>query len=245
MIYTESDLIIPALNYLLLNKENGLTTSQLISLLSEELEISGRDAEISKNRNDTRFSQKVRNLVSHRTFKSKGLTSYKSVGRDGLHKITEVGEKYLLENINGFTFILDSKFNEVQRKKIIDNDYKNLIIEEGFIKFSQVKAKVRSRKLVEIAKSHYLLDGKIYCSACNFEFGDFYGKIGRGYIEIHHIKPIIAYGGSLEQDVKKALKNVTPVCSNCHRMIHRKNDQLLSIPSLQTLINKHGVFNII
>jgi len=243
MIYTESDLIIPTLNYLLLNKESGLTTSQLISLLSQELEISGRDAEIIRGRSDTYFSQKVRNLVSHRTLDGKGLASYESVGRDGLHKITGKGEKYLLENINGFTFILNNNFNKDQRKQIIDGDYENLIIEEGFTKFSQIKIKIRSRRLVKIARRHYSLNGKIYCSACSFGFEDFYGEIGRGYIEIHHLKPIFAYEDSLEQNINEALENVAPVCSNCHRMIHRKSDQLLSIPSLQALIQGHGIFN--
>jgi len=53
MIYSEQDLIIPTLNYLLLHKEQGLKTSELIDLLSKELEISGRDAEILSERNDT------------------------------------------------------------------------------------------------------------------------------------------------------------------------------------------------
>jgi len=117
MVYTESDLIILTLNYLLLNKETGLTTSQLIGLLSEELEVSGRDSEIISGRNDTYFSQKVRNLVSHRTLENKELTSYERVGRDGLHKITDVGEKYLLENINGFTFIFDNNFKRESEKR--------------------------------------------------------------------------------------------------------------------------------
>lgn len=242
MIYSENDLIIPTLNYLLLHKENGLTTSELIILLSNELEISGHDAEILAGRNDTHFSQKVRNLVSHRTLENKGLAIYKKLGRDGLHKITDEGEKYLLENINNFTFILDNNFSEDQRKIIIDRDYSDLIIEEGFTKFSQVKTKARSRKLVNIAKEHFSQNGKIFCSACNFNFEDFYGEIGRGYIEIHHLNPIFAIEGSLEQSIVDALGNVVPVCANCHRVIHRKNDQLLSIPSLQELIGQNGLF---
>ncbi len=243
MTYTESDLIIPTLNYLLLNKETGLTTSRLIGLLLEELEVSGRDAEIITGRKDTYFSQKVRNLVSHRTLENKGLASYKRIGRDGLHKITNIGEKYLLGNINGFTFIFDNNFTENQRKEIIDSDYKNLIIEEGYTKFSQIKTKTRSRKLAEVAKQHFTINEKIYCSACNFGFEDFYGEIGRGYIEIHHIKPIFAYDDRLEQNINDALENVTPVCSNCHRMIHRKRDEILLIPSLRTLIENNGIFN--
>jgi len=139
MPYTENDLIIPTLNYLLLNKETGLKTSELIILLSNELEISGHDAEILSGRSDTYFSQKVRNLVSHRTLENKGLATYERIGQDGLHTITNNGEKYLLENINNFTFILDNNFSEAQRKDVIEKDYSNLIIEEGFTKFSQVK----------------------------------------------------------------------------------------------------------
>lgn len=237
MIYSENDLIIPTLNYLLLYKDNGLKTSELIILLSDELEISGSDAEILRGRNDTHFSQKVRNLVSHRTLENKGLVIYEKIERDGLHKITDKGEKYLLENINNFTFILDNNFNEEQRKDVIEKDYSNLIIEEGFTKFSQVKTKLRSRKLVIIAKEHYSKNGKIFCSACNFNFENFYGEIGKGYIEIHHLCPIFARENNFEQSINEAIDGVVPVCANCHRIIHRKNDQLLSIPSLQELIH--------
>ena len=126
MIYSETDLIIPVLNHLLMNKEAGLKTSDLIKLLSEELEISGKDAEILKGRKDTHFSQKVRNLVSHRTFINKGLITYEKIGDDGLHKITNIGEKYLLNNISNFNFIIDNNFDEAQRKEIVDRDYSNL-----------------------------------------------------------------------------------------------------------------------
>jgi hypothetical protein len=242
MVYSEADLIIPVLNHLLLNKEAGLKTSDLIRLLSEELEISGKDAEILKDRKDTHFSQKVRNLVSHRTFIKKGLITYEKIGKDGLHKITNLGESYLLNNINNFNFIVDNNFDENQRKEIIDKDYSNLVIEEGFTKFTQIKTKARSRKLVEIAKDYYSKDGKIYCAACNFNFEDFYGEIGKGYIEIHHIEPIFAKEDNFEQLAKEALSKVVPVCANCHRIIHRQQDKLLSISSLQELVSSFGKY---
>jgi predicted HNH restriction endonuclease len=242
MHYSENDLIIPTLNYLLFNKEMGLKTSDLISLLTKELEITGHDAEIIAGRSDTYFSQIVRNLVSHRNLVNKGLAIYESIGGDGLHKITDKGEKYLLENINNFTFILDNNFDEAQRKDIIDKDYANLVIEEGFTKFSRTKTKTRSRKLVELAKEHYSQDGRIFCSACNFNFESFYGEAGKGYIEIHHLKPIFALEDNFEQSIGEAIGGVAPVCANCHRIIHRKNDQLLSISSLQELINSNGIY---
>lgn len=51
----------------LLNSESGsLTTSQLIALLSGQMNPTGRDVRLGRNRNDTLFSQKVRNIISHR-----------------------------------------------------------------------------------------------------------------------------------------------------------------------------------
>lgn len=64
-IYSEEDLIIPALFELYFNRD-GMTTSMLIKALTENLQPEGEDAEILFGRKDSRFSQKVRNLVSHK-----------------------------------------------------------------------------------------------------------------------------------------------------------------------------------
>ena len=64
-IYSEEDLIIPALFELHFNP-NGMTTSMLIKALTKNLKPEGADAEILFGRNDTRFSQKVRNLIYRR-----------------------------------------------------------------------------------------------------------------------------------------------------------------------------------
>lgn len=64
-IYSEEDLIIPALFELYFNRD-GMTTSMLIKAITENLQPEGEDAEILFGRKDSRFSQKVRNLVSHK-----------------------------------------------------------------------------------------------------------------------------------------------------------------------------------
>lgn len=61
----EGDLVIPALRAAR-NRGGEITMTQLIEDLTVEFEPSGTDAEILFGRNDTHFSQKVRNLVSHR-----------------------------------------------------------------------------------------------------------------------------------------------------------------------------------
>jgi hypothetical protein len=64
--YSERELVLPALVLLDLSQA-GLTTSDLIRELTTILRPDGHDGEILADRNDTYFSQKVRNLVSHRT----------------------------------------------------------------------------------------------------------------------------------------------------------------------------------
>ena len=237
MIYSESDLIMPALVYIS-SKNEGVLTSDLIKHLEELLKPEGKDSEIITNRNDTYFSQKVRNLISHRNLAKKNLATYEIAGSDNLNKITELGKKYIIDNIDGFDFIESNGFSEEERKKVIDDDFSNLVIEEGFITSNHVKTKYRSRKLVEIAKEHFKVDNKIYCRACDFNFEDFYGEIGKNFIEIHHLKPIFAYENSIEQSLQDALENIAPVCSNCHMIIHRKIANILGIEMLRGVIAK-------
>jgi hypothetical protein len=56
------------------------------------------------------------------------------------------------------------------------------------------------------------------CQACELDFGERYGKIGQGFIEAHHLRPI----ATLEEGVP--VKYFAVLCSNCHRMIHRFAD---------------------
>ena len=73
---------------------------------------------------------------------------------------------------------------------------------------------------------------------------DFYGaEIGKGFIEIHHTKPIFKYlDEDIENTLEHAVKNLAPVCSNCHRMIHRNWSKPLEIQDLISNVNQYGVF---
>lgn len=71
------------------------------------------------------------------------------------------------------------------------------------------------------------------CSVCNFDFQKTYGEIGKGYIEVHHKKPLYTLKGEVKVDPKEDL---APVCSNCHRMLHRKKNKIMTIDDLKRLI---------
>lgn len=69
---SERDLVPTALN--VIREKPGIRTSELIKELSRIHKPTGEDLEILHGRNDTKFSQKVRNLKSHETIKEQTYT---------------------------------------------------------------------------------------------------------------------------------------------------------------------------
>lgn len=75
------------------------------------------------------------------------------------------------------------------------------------------------------------------CKACGFNFHATYGEHGENYIEVHHLVPISTLPEPSSINPKEDL---TVLCSNCHRMIHRKRKVTLSIDELRSLLAKKG-----
>lgn len=85
------------------------------------------------------------------------------------------------------------------------------------------KLKERNKNLVKAAKEHHIKsDSKLCCQVCRFSFADNYGIIGQGFIEAHHIFPI----SQLTEQTETKIEDLALVCSNCHRMLHRKRPWL-------------------
>lgn len=251
---SERELILPSL--FLMNVRGGITTSELIAELADLLKPSGEDIKILKGRKDTKFSQKVRNLVSHETLVKLGYASFKTIPRNGLFLITQKGKSYLEENKEIIEYLLSNDFNYDDVRKSFDKVSKalgkkkkiliydeNLIITEGIKRNSNVSLYKRSRLLRDFAIKHYSKRNHIRCLACTFDFRDFYGPIGKDYIEIHHLKPVFQYDDD-DKNVflKKALQNLAPVCSNCHRIIHRNRQQPLSLGEISSYVKVNGKF---
>ena len=58
------------------------------------------------------------------------------------------------------------------------------------------------------------------CQICGFSFEEAYGELGAGFCHVHHIEPLGEVGG--ENKNLDPLKDLIPVCANCHEMLHRK-----------------------
>lgn len=103
---------------------------------------------------------------------------------------------------------------------------------EGKVLYKLHRARERNSKLIKRAKEAAMKNGTLACAVCGFDFYEAYGELGKGYIECHHTIPLSQY-----QDTKVTrIKDIALVCSNCHRMIHRKRPWL-SISELNTLVN--------
>ncbi|MFK7813464.1 MAG: HNH endonuclease [Maribacter sp.] len=74
------------------------------------------------------------------------------------------------------------------------------------------------------------------CAACGFNFEEFYGDWGKGFIEVHHIQPLAENKG--EEIETNPTTDLAVLCANCHRMVHRKKDIALSIDELKARIKK-------
>lgn len=76
------------------------------------------------------------------------------------------------------------------------------------------------------------------CQACALSFPDRYGKIGKGFIEAHHLKPIgkLKEGEKVEYDIAS---DFAVLCANCHRMIHRSANPS-NMTAFRTLVQSNA-----
>lgn len=70
----------------------------------------------------------------------------------------------------------------------------------------------------------------LICAVCGFDYEKAYGRRGKGYIEVHHLKPVSSLSQPESVDPKR---DMVVLCANCHRMIHRKKDDILSLNQLR------------
>jgi predicted HNH restriction endonuclease len=75
------------------------------------------------------------------------------------------------------------------------------------------------------------------CVVCGFNFQETYGRIGEDYIHVHHLIPISEVKQAYEVD---PIKDLRPVCPNCHAMIHSKKEAI-SIEKLKKIIENNKV----
>lgn len=72
----------------------------------------------------------------------------------------------------------------------------------------------------------------LQCRVCEFDFEKTYGELGKGFIHVHHITPLSHIRENYSVD---PVKDLIPVCPNCHAMLHIKQGESLTIPELKEI----------
>ena len=141
---------------------------------------------------------------------------------------------------SGDTVLIDETFSNTSEEDGLlgdEFDYNPISDEfkEGKKRLKLHLSRERNRSLVNDAKAKWLQEGcgDIKCHICEFSFLQTYEERGRGFIEAHHIIPI----SSLESDTPMKVSDLAPVCSNCHRIIHRSKPWL-SVNEIKKIILK-------
>ena len=78
------------------------------------------------------------------------------------------------------------------------------------------------------------------CTVCGMEFGKVYGPAFAGKIEVHHLVPISSIS---KEYVVDPVKDLVPICPNCHTAIHSKPDGVYSVEELKELIQMNKTSN--
>jgi 5-methylcytosine-specific restriction protein A len=108
--------------------------------------------------------------------------------------------------------------NGIIKEEILDERKYHLHYENKTY-VTSTKQIVRSRD----ARDECIRLKKCKCNICEFDFEEKYGDLGKDYIEVHHITPIGKLSSAIGYEGTDPKKDLIPLCSNCHSMIHRKN----------------------
>lgn len=233
--FLEEDLLIPALA-LLREHPDGLTMTQLIAGLARVMRPTGADLVATGTRRDSRFSQEVRNLRSHKTLERGGRVT-RPLPR-GKYQITAAGLAFLgdVEPLDAGLRAQGTARGAFKRE--YDRDYADVVVEEGVLTTKKSKHRTRSRLLRRAAIGEFKRQngGRLFCVVCGFDFEAEYGALGRDYIEMHHTTPLHT-GDASKARVAAALTDgrLVPVCANCHRMAHKRRLGVYTVAQLQTV----------
>ncbi len=141
--------------------------------------------------------------ILHKSLQSLSLhiDYYESVSGSSVKKKKEILNEFLAKDGKS----IDNYFGEELDKKLI----------EGAVK--SVKMNIYERNAY--ARKKCIEYHGCKCSICSFDFMKVFGKIGEGFIHVHHLLEI----SEIKKEYKVDYKNdLIPICPNCHAMIHKK-----------------------
>ena len=153
------------------------------------------------------------------------LTKKSVISKDWQNKYKQerekVGKREITVYKSIYSFPLEENISTQEMSPLLEGNLKTII--------------VNAFERNPIARKQCLEFYGTSCLCCDFDFYKTYGVIGQNYIHVHHIIPISKIRKNYQVD---PIKDLIPLCANCHAMIHRTTPAL-SIDKLKEIIKQY------
>lgn len=213
---------LPMISCIVVNKETQLPGIGFYKLYDE---LNG-----TKYASNKYFEEKIRNEVKKAILNCDNwykLSEYLNIKIEG---IVDPKENSKTENT---TNIVNVNNSDLSRYESVFPEEVNEKYQEGSVKSVLVNKYERN----PIAKKKCIEHFGTQCQICGFKFSEKYGAIFENKIHVHHIKPIAEIGEEYEID---PIKDLIPVCPNCHMILHSKGkNEVYSVDEVKKMIKNN------
>jgi 5-methylcytosine-specific restriction enzyme A len=185
-----------------------------LSRLLQRMSLHSPEARLESFRNEDGVSRKTHNLASSSPTWTKWRSNGSQRDRDVVAEFQETPD--VMHRIA--QDLRQDVLNDTPGDYSSHTSYDDGSVLEGryLLRFHIERERNRGLRRRKI-RSVMARSGSLACEVCDLDFGQFYGDRGQGYIECHHVEPLHATG---ERPTR--VNDLALLCSNCHRMIHRK-----------------------
>lgn len=121
-------------------------------------------------------------------------------------------------------------FPQYNQQLLLPNEMPDEIFIEGSMRDILTNKYERNIKARSRCIAHY---GAV-CQICGMDFSAVYGDEFKGRIEVHHRKPLYEIR---ENYIVDPIKDLVPVCPNCHMVLHSKPDGVYTVEEIKTKLN--------
>lgn len=206
---------------------------QELSQVLNQLPIQAFRPDAERFRNPNGVTLKLSNFLAiDPSYAGKGMESYSKLDEQVFFEFREDKEK--LRQIASTIRAIAQDKTLASEINLVEPDLTTETGEaiEGEILYRLHKLRERNSNLAQRKKRAILgATGKLECEVCGFDFGHVYGHLGEGYIECHHKIPL----HQLKAAQRTNLEDLSLVCANCHRMLH-KSINTLTIDELTKIV---------
>lgn len=130
-------------------------------------------------------------------------------------------------------------FNTSSDSNIIEDPFETKVIIKNGDKSQLAYYTTKYERFHDIKEAVIKIHGT-KCEICGFDFQSQYGALGKNFIDIHHLKPLY---NLKEEIVPNVEKDFISICTNCHRIIHTGENNMITPEELKRLIEEKEFYN--